>query len=209
MKRRWIWAIGLAMIPVILSACGGGQPPPGEPTIRLQLESSAFQAEGIIPSRHTCDGEDLSPPLSWSEPPAGTRSLALICDDPDAPAGTWVHWVLFNLPAGVRSLPEGVTGMGVEGSNSWKRQGYGGPCPPTGSTHRYYFKLYALDTTLDLEAGAGKQAVEQAMQGHILAEGQLMGRYGRSSSCPPTQGVTVMVTAYCVTTPFKCTTFSV
>jgi Raf kinase inhibitor-like YbhB/YbcL family protein len=151
----------------------------------LQIESDAIKAGGTIPQQYTCDGEDLSPPLSWSEPPAGTQSLVLVCVDPDAPAGTWDHWLLFNIPAGTRSLPEGISadpvveGLGTHGSNSWQRLGYGGPCPPQGAAHRYIFKLYALDTSLEIDPGASRKDVEKIMQGHILAEGQLLGSYGR------------------------------
>jgi Raf kinase inhibitor-like YbhB/YbcL family protein len=138
----------------------------------------------MIPKRFTCDGEDLSPPLSWSGLPAGTRSLALICDDPDAPVGTWDHWVLFNIPATVTGLPENVPAKAslddgsVHGNNSWGRPGYGGPCPP-GGTHRYFFKLYALDTELNLKTGATKSQLVKAMEGHILDQAQLMGKYRR------------------------------
>jgi Raf kinase inhibitor-like YbhB/YbcL family protein len=111
--------------------------------------------------------------------PTGTVSLALIMDDPDAPSGTWVHWVLFNLPASASGLDQGKNGGGVEGKNDFAKLGYGGPCPPRGSNHRYYVKLYALDKLLELKAGATKAQVESAMRGHILAQGQLMGRYGR------------------------------
>jgi hypothetical protein len=128
--------------------------------------------------KYTCDGQDISPPLEWSGTPEGTQSLVLISDDPDAPVGTWVHWVLFDLPADTNSLPEGAQDLGTDGNNSWRRPGYGGPCPPSG-THRYFFKLYALDTALNLEAGASKEQVEKAMQGHILAQGELMGKYER------------------------------
>lgn len=178
----------LLLVLCALAACQGGAEEPQVPDVSgmdLPVESSAFRAGEDIPVRYTCDGDDVSPPLSWSEPPAGTQSFALICDDPDAPAGTWTHWVLFNLPATARSLPEGipprdvVEGVGVHGSNSWRRVGYGGPCPPGGAAHRYEFKLRALDTALDLPAGASKEDLEGAMEGHILAEGQLMGRYGR------------------------------
>lgn len=182
--------LGLWMLVLLaaLTACQGETPErtAQEGTgVTLQIESAAFVAEGTIPQRYTCDKDDVSPPLSWSEPPAGTQSLALIFEDPDAPAGTWTHWVLFNMPAGIRSLPEGVPldpvveGTGVHGSNSWRRLGYGGPCPPPGPVHHYYFKLYFLDTSLDLDPGASKKDVEKAIQGHILAEGQLMGEYGR------------------------------
>jgi len=145
----------------------------------IQLTSSAFKEGGDIPRRHTCDGEDLSPSLSWTGIPAGTHSLALIVDDPDAPRGDWVHWVLVDLLPDLNGLPEGVAGTGTAGKNDFDRLGYGGPCPPRGSNHRYYFKLYALDQTLGLKPGATKVDVETAMTGHILAKGQLTGRYGR------------------------------
>ena len=151
----------------------------------LELTSSAFKAGGEIPRQHTCDGPDISPALAWRDVPAGAKSLALICDDPDAPAGTWVHWVLWGIPATRTALPEGVPrnavveGVGVQGTNDFKRAGYGGPCPPPGKPHRYHFKLYAVDLALDLKPGARKQDLERAMRGHVLAEAQLMGRYGR------------------------------
>jgi len=150
----------------------------------MNLTSSAFTEGNMIPVKYTCDGEDVSPPLVWSGVPAGTKALALICDDPDAPVGTWVHWVLFNLPPDSMGLPEGVPAVktlengGVHGKNSWRRVGYGGPCPPSG-THRYFFKLYALDQPLTLTSSATAKHVRAAMQGHILAEAQLMGRYKR------------------------------
>ncbi|MGH9869158.1 MAG: YbhB/YbcL family Raf kinase inhibitor-like protein, partial [Candidatus Polarisedimenticolia bacterium] len=151
----------------------------------LQLTSSAFIPGGDIPTVHTCDGPDISPPLAWTEPPQGTRSLALICDDPDAPSGTWVHWVLFNLPPETRSLsgkfptdPELPTGA-RQGKTDFGRVGYGGPCPPPGPPHRYFFRVYALDAPLSVDAGARKADVEKAMRGHVLAQGELMGRYGR------------------------------
>ena len=145
----------------------------------IQITSSAFTEGGKIPHQYTCDDVDVSPPLSWSGIPTNTVSLVLIVDDPDAPAGTWVHWVLFNLPSDLNGLEQGGSGIGVEGKNDFRRLGYGGPCPPKGSTHRYYFKVYALDTPLDLQSGATKAQVERLMQGHILAQGQLMGKYGR------------------------------
>lgn len=150
----------------------------------LDVVSPAFASGGMIPRKHTCDGEDVSPEISWSGAPAETRSFALICDDPDAPAGTWVHWVVFNLPAGVSRLPEAMPAEpalpngGRQGKNDFRRLGYGGPCPPSG-THRYFFKVYALDRLLDLDPGATKAQVEAAMKGHVLAEGSLMGRYRR------------------------------
>ncbi len=150
----------------------------------MKLESSAFTANSLIPAKYTCDGQDVSPALSWDEPPAGTWSLALIADDPDAPMGTWVHWVLYNLSPDVRELAEGIPAQaqppvgGMHGITDFKRLGYGGPCPP-GGTHRYFFKLYALDRTLDLKPGATKEQLLQAMSGHILATAELMGRYTR------------------------------
>jgi Raf kinase inhibitor-like YbhB/YbcL family protein len=155
------------------------------PVSKLELTSSAFTNSGTIPRQHTCDGGDRSPALSWNDSPQGTRSFALIMDDPDAPMGTFVHWVVYNLPASARQLPEGVpsdealSGGGLQGVNDFPRTGYGGPCPPPGRPHRYFFKLYALETTLSLKAGAPKKDVEELMKGHILAEGTLMGRYGR------------------------------
>jgi Raf kinase inhibitor-like YbhB/YbcL family protein len=150
----------------------------GEPMKELTITSPAFTEGEPIPVKFSCDGDDVSPELVWDGVPEGTASLALIMDDPDAPVGTWVHWVLFNLPPDNTGLPEGVTGLGVDGLNSWGTTGYGGPCPP-GGTHRYFFKLYALDTTLELDAGATKDALEGAMEGHILAQAELMGTYTR------------------------------
>ena len=151
----------------------------------FKLESPAFDHGGRIPRKYTCDGEEISPPLEWSGAPAGTRSFALICDDPDAPMGTWVHWVLYDLPSDTSSLPEGLPNQrefsngAKSGKNSWGKHGYGGPCPPSG-VHRYFFRLYALDIpTLGLPAGARKHQVLEAMRGHILAQAEWMGRYSR------------------------------
>lgn len=151
----------------------------------MELKSTAFTQGGDIPKKYTCDGADVSPPLNWTEPPEGTKSLALICEDPDAPVGTWVHWVLFNLPPNARELPESVparktlSGGGDQGINDFRKIGYGGPCPPKGPVHRYFFKLYALDKQLDLKPGATRQELAKAMKNHILAEAELMGRYHR------------------------------
>ena len=153
----------------------------------LILTSGAFAAGGAIPAKYTCDGSDVSPALAWSGAPAGTAAFALIADDPDAPAGTWVHWVLFNLPGSLTALPEDVAktdqlaalGGALQGRNDFRRIGYGGPCPPAGRPHRYFFKLYALDAALPLKAGATKQDVERAMRGHVLGEASLMGSYAR------------------------------
>jgi Raf kinase inhibitor-like YbhB/YbcL family protein len=157
----------------------------GGAAMTIELTSIAFTDGEIIPKQHTGDGKDTSPPLKWSDPPSTTKSLALICDDPDAPRGTWVHWVLYNLPPEARELPEGVPTKDTlangakQGTNDFRNVGYGGPAPPKGNPHRYYFKLYALDTMLELPAKSKKAELEKAMQGHIVAEGQLMGRYGR------------------------------
>jgi len=151
----------------------------------LSLSSSAFEEGEKIPVRYTCDGEDVSPPLTWSEPPSGTNSFVLIVDDPDAPRGVFTHWVLFNLPPDSRELPEDIPVQAqllsgaLQGRNDFGRTGYGGPCPPAGSLHRYRFVLYALDQPLDLPAGASKNQVLEYMEGHILAQGQLMGTYQR------------------------------
>jgi len=179
------WFVLLLSLSLIVGGCmPGATPTPTREVMALELTSSAFAHGEPIPRRYTCDGEDISPPLRWSDPPPGTRSFALIADDPDAPMGTFVHWVLFNLPAEARALPEAVPSEGElpdgsrHGQNGWQRLGYGGPCPPRG-THRYFFRLYALDTILDLAAGVGKKRLLQAMEGHILAQGELMGTYTR------------------------------
>ena len=149
------------------------------------LTCPAFTDGAAVPAVYTCDGRDVSPPLAWAEPPAGTKSFALISDDPDAPGKTWVHWVVYNLPASTRNVPEAVPAKPElpdgtrQGTTDFGRPGYGGPCPPSG-THRYYFKLYALDTMLTLPPGATKRQVEAAVQHHILAQAQLMGTYRRA-----------------------------
>lgn len=151
----------------------------------LELKTAAFEPNGNIPKKFTCDGPDVSPALSWTGAPQKTQSFALIADDPDAPAGTWVHWVLFDLPGTAKDLPEGVPkekelkNGGRQGTTDFKKIGYGGPCPPPGKPHRYFFKLYALDAKLNLPSGATKQQVEQAMEGHVLAKAEIMGKYGR------------------------------
>ena len=150
----------------------------------MEIKSSAFSSGEMIPAKYTCDGADFSPPLEWTAGPAGTKSFALICDDPDAPMGTWVHWVVYDIPPTATMLAEGVArekelpGGGTQGVNDFRRIGYGGPCPP-GGTHRYFFKLYALDVVLGLKPGITKDQLLKAMKGHILAEAQLMGTYKR------------------------------
>ncbi len=150
----------------------------------MKLSSSAFQAGEMIPAVYTCDSDNISPPLSWNDVPDKTASFALINDDPDAPRG-WVHWVIYNIPAASTGLEKGVKTSGVlpdgsvQGRNDFRKTGYGGPCPP-GGTHRYYFRLYALDTLLEKTEGMTKTELLGKMKGHILAEAELMGRYSRS-----------------------------
>jgi len=152
--------------------------------MEIKITSPAFEDGGLIPAKYTCDGADISPPLQWEAVPEGTESIALICDDPDAPVGTFVHWVIFGLPAETRELAEKVPADEVlangakQGITDFGRIGYGGPCPPSG-THRYFFKIYALDMEIDLSAGADKDQLLKAMEGHILDQGQLIGKYKR------------------------------
>ena len=156
----------------------------GGKNMEIEVKSPAFKEGGMIPKQYTCDGKDISPPLTWTSVPEGTKSLALICDDPDAPMGIWVHWVIFNISVYIKELPENIPPQkelkigAKQGINDFRKIGYGGPCPP-GGTHRYYFKLYALDTEINLDPGITKAELLKAMEGHILAEGQLLGKYKR------------------------------
>ena len=151
-------------------------------TSKFSLASTAFKEGEIIPKKYTCDGPDVSPPLEWYAVPPEAKSLALIVEDPDAPMGTWVHWVIFNIPPRTSGLPEHVSAEKtlpdgvVQGRNDFRKIGYGGPCPP-GGTHRYFFLLYALDTMLKLPAGSTKVDLVRAMEGHIIGKAQLMGKY--------------------------------
>lgn len=148
------------------------------------LASQAFADGSTVPALYTCDGEDISPPLTWSGPPPGTVSFALVCEDPDAPGGTWTHWVAWNIPPSSRGLPEGCSREAllpdgtVQGVNSWGETGYGGPCPPSG-IHRYIFRIYALDTLLDPDTGASAVELLEAMQGHVIGSASLTGLYSR------------------------------
>lgn len=189
----------LAVLSVQLAACSGGAPPaatsaPQSTAVQsdeakgddtMELTSTAFAYGEAIPVQYTCDGANSSPPLAWRNVPAGAKSLALICDDPDAPGRTWVHWVIYNLSPTQSELPEGVAAQetvldgAVQGINDFKKIGYGGPCPPKGGPHRYFFKLYTLDTKLALGPRATKQQALQAMEGHIVAQAELMGTYKR------------------------------
>ncbi len=184
---RWvIWAWAAAL--VVMGACELADRCEAKKKVpkraRMTITSTAFTNNGMIPTKYTADGADVSPPLAFSNAPAGTKTFALICDDPDAPGGTWVHWVLYNLPAAVKSLPENVPPQpkhangALQGKNDFGKIGYGGPAPPSG-THRYFFRVYALDTELKLSSGATKAQLVKAMAGHILAQGELVGKYSR------------------------------
>jgi len=173
------------LLGTVLVLSAAGYPAQGGKTMAFEVKSAAFAQGADIARKFTCDGQDVSPALSWSQPPKGTQSFALIMDDPDAPVGTWVHWVLYDLPATARELPEGaprereLASGARQGNNSWNRTGYGGPCPPPGPAHRYFFKLYALDAKTNLKPGATKAELEKDMQGHILAQAELIGHYKR------------------------------
>jgi len=174
---------GLLLVFVSSAGCIGEKSQVQDRTEKFSLTSQGFQNGGTIPAKYTCDGKDISPPLSWGTVPDGAKSLALIVDDPDAPGGIFTHWVLFNLPATTRSLPEGVPkldrldGGGIQGMNNFDKKGYNGPCPP--KLHTYRFILYALDFELDLKPGVTRQEVHKAMEGHVLAKAELDGKYGR------------------------------
>lgn len=186
-RTCWRRLQGLAVSLFVFSACTDRHSVQErvQAPMTLRVTSTAFRHGEAIPARYTADGADVSPPLAWEGAPRGTRSFVLVCDDPDAPMGTWVHWVIYDLPATTTRLEEGVPaqrelpGGGRHGRNSWGRTAYGGPSPPSG-THRYFFRVYALDTTLGLPPGKTKEEVLRAMEGHVLAQGELMGRYSRS-----------------------------
>lgn len=175
--RGAVWWLGVGFVIMAAVPPTGSSGKEVHKMEKLTVTSAAFAEGAAIAAKYTCDGADVSPPLAIGTTPAGTRSLALIMDDPDAPVGIWVHWVVWNIPALTREIPENSIPAGAKkGRNSWDRNSYGGPCPPSG-THRYFFKLYALDTTLTLATTATKADLERAMQGHVLASGQLMGTY--------------------------------
>ncbi|MCZ7399454.1 MAG: YbhB/YbcL family Raf kinase inhibitor-like protein [Candidatus Methanoperedens sp.] len=152
---------------------------------KISISSEAFKENGTIPDEYTCEGKDISPPLSWEGLPAGTKSIALIADDPDAPGRAFVHWVIYNIPGSTQKLAKGIPKKeklddgSLQGMTDFGRAGYGGPCPPPGKPHRYFFKIYAIDKILDLPSGASREDVEAAMKGHILAKGELIGKYAR------------------------------
>lgn len=184
MLRSTCLTAAIMVLTAMLFPCA--DPVAGSEVKQIQVASPAFGDGEMIPKQYTCDGADVSPPLQFSEVPAEAKSLVLICDDPDAPVGTWTHWVLFNLPPDAKSVAEKVpasatlaTGA-LHGQNSWgsRKIGYGGPCPPSG-THRYYFKVYALNIKLDLPSGTTKKHLLKAMKGHVIGQGELMGTYKR------------------------------
>ena len=180
-----VLTLPLALFATAYRSASAGTSRSGGTNVSLTISSSSFSNGGEIAKKFTCDGADVSPQLSWNEPPAGTRSFALLADDPDAPVGNWNHWVLWNLPPEARALAEGLSKTAhlpdgsQQGTNDFRKTGYNGPCPPPGKPHRYYFKLFALDGKLNLKDGAGKPDLEGAMQGRILAKSEWMGRYGR------------------------------
>jgi Raf kinase inhibitor-like YbhB/YbcL family protein len=183
-SRKWL-GIAIGVVAILCAACvfvyKRNREERSGPS--LNLGSLSFQADGDIPSKFTCDAQDVSPALAWGDPPAETRSFALIADDPDAPTKTVVHWVMYDLPARARSLPEAIASDAAlsdgsrQGRNDHGTIGYSGPCPPRGVTHHYFFKLYALDSMIELKPDAGKEDLERAMDGHILAQSQLIGRF--------------------------------
>jgi Raf kinase inhibitor-like YbhB/YbcL family protein len=162
-------AVAILLLAMITYAAGGAM---------MKITSSVFQEGGNIPSKFTCDGSDTSPPLNITGVPPGAKSLVLIADDPDAPGGLFTHWLIWNIPPQTSSIPEGRATNGVQGTNDFGKSGYRGPCPPPG-THRYSFKIFALDRELDLGPGAKRSQVDAAMKGHVIAHGELIGRYAR------------------------------
>lgn len=180
-SERFMRSVVVAACTGMILLCGGGG---CAAVAALKITSTAFDDGGVIPKTHTCDGPDFSPPLAWNGITTRTQTLALICEDPDAPRGTWVHWVVYNIPATVTNLSEGLPpdrqlSMGAtQGRNDFGKIGYGGPCPPKG-THRYIFKLYALDAKLEVRPGATKLDLQKAMEGHVIGQGQLVGKYTR------------------------------
>ena len=185
MSARTQTFFAAALLAGFVTACTAKNPSTDGATMKIQITSTAFAEGQPIPAKHAFDNQDLSPALQWAGVPATAKSLALICDDPDAPMGTWVHWVIYDLPPTTAGLAEGVAKSpelangAKQGVNDYKKIGYGGPCPPPGKPHRYFFKLYALDAMTGLQPGATKKDVLKAMNGHVLAEGQLMGTYQR------------------------------
>jgi len=175
-----MWKIATVFLMVFVSCAKVESPEPQNLTeeVKMNLKSSAFKNMEFIPPKYTADGEDISPPLQIENVPEVAKSLVLIVDDPDAPIGNWDHWIVFNIPSGTSKIPEGETPEGLRGTNDFGRLDWGGPAPPSG-VHRYFFKLYALDTILDIKEGARKKEIEKTMKGHILAQATLIGKYAR------------------------------
>ena len=182
-RKQFLLSLIVGFLGLATTGVAPGAEPEGSAT--MQLTSPAFQSGADIPRKHTCDAEDASPLLRWDKAPAGTRAFVLIVDDPDAPVGTWVHWVIYDLPAETKELPEGtaktetLANGSKQGVNDFRRIGYGGPCPPPGLPHRYFFKLYALDAPTNLKPRATKQQLLEAIKGHVVGEAELLGRYKR------------------------------
>jgi len=170
MQKAIIAGASAILLAAIASFAAGGA--------KMKITSSAFQQGGNIPSKFSCDGANTSPPLEIGDVPSGAKSLVLIVDDPDAPSGLFTHWVVWNISPQTSTIAEGSTPKGVQGTNDFGKSGYGGPCPPSG-THRYYFKIFALDRELDLPFGAKRGQLDTAIKGHVIAQGELMGRYSR------------------------------
>src|SRR5213592_3931391 len=170
MQKMIIAAASASALVAIVSFAAGGA--------KMKITSSAFQEGGNIPSKFSCDGADTSPPLQIADVPSGAKSLVLIVDDPDAPSGLFTHWVVWNISPHTNNIGEGSAPKGVQGTSDFGKSGYGGPCPPSG-THRYYFKIFALDRELDLRSGAKRSQLDAAMKGHVVAQGELMGRYSK------------------------------
>lgn len=177
-----VFLVLLVFVPAICEAQANNG---GAKGMDFQISSTAFSAGSTIPQKFTCDGEDVSPVLAWNGAPPNTKAFALIVDDPDAPAGTWNHWLVWNIPASMHEFVEGASKSDAigehahEGTNDFRKSGYNGPCPPPGKPHRYYFKLFAIDTPLSLQAGATRDELDSAMKSHVIAQAELMGRYGR------------------------------
>jgi len=182
LRRIGAWGPSFALLVLTL---GGPAPTAAQQTAKIELKTISFTPGGFIPERFTCKGADVSPALTWTDPPAGTQSFAIIEDDPDAPSGVFVHWLIYGLPAASRRLSEGISGNDQmpdgsrQGTNDFSRTGYSGPCPPPGKPHRYFIRLYALDVKLDLRPAATRRELDAAMRGHLLAQAELMGRFRR------------------------------
>jgi Raf kinase inhibitor-like YbhB/YbcL family protein len=185
MNARMSLLFAAAWFGLVAASCADDNKTAKEPAMNIPVTSTAFAESRPVPDKYTCTGRNVSPPLQWNNAPPGVKSFALIADDPDAPVGTWVHWVLYNLPPVTMSLAENLPPTpelpdgSRQGVNDFGQPGYGGPCPPAGKPHRYFFKIYALDTVLSLKSGATKKELLKAMDGHVLAQGQLMGTYQR------------------------------